>query len=319
MDIFFYEAFAEEEKALKELLGSSFTCNYTSRTIQETGHLFPPARIISIRTQSIIPADWADNIGGILSRTTGYDHLAAYLAKTKKDLPCGYLEEYATRAVAEQAIMLMMSLARKLPQQMKKFASFARDGLTGAECAGKNLLVVGVGRIGSQIASIAAGIGMNVKGVDIVAKHPHVTYIDQAEGIRWADVVICAMNLTDENKGYFFYNKLRQARKGLIFINIARGEHSPAADLLKLLQEDHLGGVGLDVYENEPAVAVSLRNTAVPQSLESAILHEMMNYPNVIFTPHNAFNTLQAVERKARFTIEQINYFFEHNDFNPAL
>jgi len=315
MDVFFYEAFAEEERILKELLDSGVTCDFTAKTIQEAGHAFPPARIISIRTQSVVPVAWAKKIGGILSRTTGYDHLLTYLANIQKPLPCGYLEEYATRAVAEQAIMLMMTLLRKLPQQMLQFRLFARDGLTGGECQGKNLLVVGVGRIGSEIAEIARGIGMNVKGVDIVARHSHITYIDKIAGIRWADVVICAMNLTGENTGYFSYDLLRQGKKGIVFLNIARGEHSPAADLLKLLQEGHLGAAGLDVYENEPAVAVSLRNPAEPQSQEAAIIRMLMNYPNVICTPHNAFNTLEAVERKSRFTVEQIMYFLEHNDF----
>lgn len=315
MDVFFYEVFAEEEKALKELLGNTATYDFTSGTIQESGHSTPPARIISIRTQSIVPTLWADNIDGILSRSTGYDHLTAYLTKIQKPLPCGYLNEYATRAVAEQAIMLMMALLRKLPQQMGQFSSFNRDGLTGRECAGKNLLIVGVGRIGGEIAAIAGGLGLNVKGVDPVVRHPHIDYIDKMEGIRWADIVICAMNLTPENMGYFSYDLLRHGKNGIIFINIARGEHSPIADLLKLLQEDHLGALGLDVYENESTVGVSLRNSMGYHSRDEEIIKKMMNCPNVIFTPHNAFNTWEAVQRKAQFTVEQITYFLEHNDF----
>ncbi len=319
MDVFFYEAFEEEAQALKRLLGNTISCDYTNLTIQESGHTSPPARIISIRTQSVVPAIWVNHIDGILSRSTGYDHLLAYLSNTQKPLPCGYLEEYATRAVAEQAIMLTMTLLRKLPQQQRQFHTFSRDGLTGGECAGKNMLVVGVGRIGSEIASIAGSIGMNIKGIDIVQEHHHINYIGKTEGIRWADVVICAMNLTKENTGYFSYDLLRQSKKGIVFVNIARGEHSPVADLHKLLQDGHLGAVGLDVFENEPAAAVSLRNPSAPQCPEAAIIRKMTNYPNVIFTPHNAFNTLEAVERKARFTVEQIMYFLEHKDFKLKL
>ena len=319
MDVFFYEVFAEEEKALKELLDNTFTYEFTSKTIQESGHLTPPARIISIRTQSVVPESWADNIEGILSRSTGHDHLTKYLAGIKRHLPCGYLEEYATRAVAEQAIMLMMALLRKFPQQINQFSSFNRDGLTGRECAGKNLLIVGVGRIGGEIAAIARGLIMNVKGVDPVVRHPQMVYIDKIEGIRWADIVICAMNLTPENTGYFSRDLLMHGKKGLIFINIARGEHSPAADLLKLLEEGHLGALGLDVYENESTVGVSLRNCMAYQSREAEIIRRIMNYPNAILTPHNAFNTWEAVQRKALFTIEQIMYFLENHDFKLKL
>ncbi|MEN6621410.1 MAG: NAD(P)-dependent oxidoreductase [Smithella sp.] len=315
MDIFFYEAFEEEVEELQRLIGDTVTCDYTSRTIQESGHVFPPASLISIRTQSIIPTEWADNLSGILSRTTGYDHLTAYLKKIKKPLPCGYLEEYATRAVAEQAIMLMMTLLRKLPQQMRQFCLFERDGLTGVECAGKNLLVVGAGRIGGEIAVIAKGLGMNVKGVDLVCKYPDMDYINKDQGIQWADIIICSMNLTDENKGYFSYELLGQARRGVVFINIARGEHAIIADLLKLLKEGRLGALGLDVYENEPSVAVDLRNTLESKSSEVIIIQELIKHPNVIFTPHNAFNTREAVQRKARFTVEQLIHFLDHDDF----
>lgn len=316
MDIFFYETFEEEVEELQRLIGDTVICDYTTRTIQESGHLFPPSRLISIRTQSVVPANWADNLSGILSRTTGYDHLTAYLKSIKKPLPCGYLEEYATRAVAEQAIMLMMTLLRKLPRQMRQFYLFERDGLTGMECAGKNLLIVGAGRIGSEIAAIAKGLGMNVKGVDLVCRHPDIDYIDKDQGIKWADIIICSMNLTEENKGYFSYELLGQAKKGAVFINIARGEHAIMADLLKLLAEGRLGALGLDVYENEPAVAVALRNpSGESKSREAAVIQELIKFSNVILTPHNAFNTREAVCRKARFTVEQLMYFLDHNDF----
>lgn len=315
MDVFFYEAFEEEVEELRRLISDTVTCEYTSRTIQESGHDVPPARLISIRTQSVIPANWADNLDGILSRTTGYDHLALYLKSIKKPLPCGYLEEYATRAVAEQAIMLMMTLLRKLPQQMRQFCLFERDGITGVECAGKNLLVVGVGRIGSEIAAIGKGLGMNVKGIDLVYKHPDIDYIDKDQGIKWADIIICSMNLTEKNRGFFSDELFGQAKKGVVFINVARGEHAVMADLLKLLEEGRLGALGLDVYENEPYVAAALRNPIESKSSEAAIIQEMIKYPNVIFTPHNAFNTWEAVRRKSRFTVEQILYFLDHNDF----
>jgi D-lactate dehydrogenase len=143
MNIYFYEAFQEEADALRSLLGSDLTYELTSKTIQETGHSEAPARLISIRTQSKIPPEWAEKLDGILSRSTGYDHLIAYRKQINKPLPLGYLEEYSTRAVAEHAVLLTMALLRKLPQQMRQFPAFNRDGLTGPECAGKNLLVVG--------------------------------------------------------------------------------------------------------------------------------------------------------------------------------
>ena len=88
MDVFFYEAFEEEADALKSLLGNQLSFDLTDKTIQEAGHVTPPARLITIRTQSIVPIDWANKIDGILSRSTGYDHLKKYLEAIHTQLPC---------------------------------------------------------------------------------------------------------------------------------------------------------------------------------------------------------------------------------------
>lgn len=319
MDVYFYEAFDEEAAALRSLIGNRLKYDLTDKTIQETDHVQPPAKLISIRTQSIVPVSWASSIDGILSRSTGYDHLKLYLEKIQKPLPCGYLEEYASRAVAEQAILLMMSLLRRMPQQIAQFPRFHRDGLTGQECTGKNLLVVGVGRIGSEIVRVGSGLGMNVRGVDIVQRHKDVHYTKKEEGMTWADIIICAMNLTKENTGYFSYDFLKKAKPGVFFINIARGEHSPLTSLLRLLKEGHLGGLGLDVFENEPHIAVALRSSHSGSHPDTQIITELLKYPQVILTPHNAFNTTEALERKAKFTIDQIDHFRKHGRFMQQL
>jgi D-lactate dehydrogenase len=315
MDVYFYEAFEEEADSLKSFLGNQFTSEMTDKTIQEIGHAAPPARLISIRTQSIIPKEWADKLDGVLSRSTGYDHLKKYLDTIHTPLPCGYLEEYATRAVAEHAIVLMISLMRRLPRQITQFKHFHRDGLTGSECAGKNLLVVGVGRIGSEIVSIGTALGMKVRGVDIVQRHKDVEYIEKEEGIRWADIVICSMNLTQENRNYFSYNLLQQAKRGVLFINIARGEHAPIPDLVRLEKEQHLGGLGLDVFEDEPNIAVALRSKHANTFSAAQAIKDLLQYPNVLFTPHNAFNTKEAVQRKSQFSVDELLYFLKNKDF----
>jgi D-lactate dehydrogenase len=315
MDVYFYETFEEEADALKSLLGNQLSYDLIDKTIQETGHVTPPARLISIRTQSIVPMEWANKLDGILSRSTGYDHLKKYLEISPIQIPCGHLEEYATRAVAEHAILLMIALMRRLPQQMTQFQHFNRDGLTGGECAGKNLLIVGVGRIGSEIVKIGTALGMNVRGVDIVQRNNEVHYCEKEEGVVWADIIICAMNLTNENRSYFSYNLLKQAKHDLIFINIARGEHAPLSDLLKLVQEHHLYGLGLDVFEDEPNIAVALRREHTNISPGAQILAALLQHPNILFTPHNAFNTIEAVRRKSQFTVDEVLYFLKNKNF----
>jgi D-lactate dehydrogenase len=317
MDVYFYEVFVEEEAALRRHLPATLNVGFARHTIQEVGHTAPPARLISIRTQSVIPAKW--KLAGIISRTTGYDHLV------NLHIPAGYLPLYCNRAVAEQAALLWLALLRKLPAQMTQFASFNRDGLTGGECAGKHLLVVGAGHIGGEVAQIGRGLGMEVRRVDIIPDRADVS-IEQ--GLPWADIIVCAMNLTKDNVGYFSYARLQHAKRGALFINIARGEQSPTADLARLLDEGHLGGVALDVYEDEPKLATALRTgrAGCPQpaaAANGAVGHHALPpaiFPlaargNVICTPHNAFNTEEAVERKAEQTAQQVAHFLAGGGF----
>ena len=313
--MFFYEAFEEEVQALRRCLPTVVEAGFTWRTIQEQGDGEPPASVISIRTQSIIPVSWATKVSGILSRSTGYDHIEGYRKECGKDVPCGYLPLYCSRAVAEQAMLLWMSLLRKLPRQMHNFSRFQRDGLTGGECEHRMLLVVGVGNIGYEVVKIGQGLRMDVLGVDIVKRHSSVSYVSIGEGLPRADVIVCAMNLTSENAGYFNYKLLKRAKPGVVFVNVARGEMSPSGDLLRLLGENHLGGVGLDVYSREIELAVSLRTGRSSKDEEVQATLALAKHPNVVLTPHNAFNTREAVDRKAVHSIQQINHFLEHGDF----
>jgi D-lactate dehydrogenase len=123
------------------------------------------------------------------------------------------------------------------------------------------------------------------------------------------------MNLTSDNIAYFSYNLLKKAKPGIVFVNIARGEFSPSTDLLQLLYEGYLSGVALDVYNKEAELAVSLRTGRPSDETEVKAALELAKHPNVIMTPHNAFNTNQAVENKARQSIEQISSFLENGTF----
>ena len=319
MDVFFYETFAEERHELEKCLPKGIEAEFAVGTIQETGHVTPPAPIISIRTQSTIPLSWADSLQAIVARSAGYDHLTAYRQNASKKISYGYLPQYCARAVAEQATLLMLALLRKLPLQVQHFQTFHRDNITGRECLEKTLVVVGVGNIGYQIVNLGRALGMHVLGVDIVRRRQDVEYVTIDEGLALADIVICAMNLTPRNHGYFNYEQLKKAKPGAIFINVARGEFSPAPDLLRLLDEQTLSGVGLDVYNEETQLAVHLREGSTPTSPEIIATLALSKRPNCILTPHNAFNTAEAVSRKASQTVEQIEHFLKNGQFLWAL
>ncbi len=315
LDVYFYEAFEEEEQALKNYLPPRISAGFTWKTIQEQNDMIAPAKIISIRTQCHLPVEWAGQVDAILSRSTGFDHLQRFRSNVNEPIALGYIPLYCSRAVAEQAMLLWMSLLRKLPRQIQQFRTFERDGVTGWECQNKKLLVVGVGNIGSEIVKIGQGLGMQVMGVDLIQKYSFVDYYSIPQARTEADIIVCAMNLTTQNRNYFNYDFFKYCKFGIIFVNIARGEMSPSVDLLKLINEGYISGLGMDVYNKESELAVALRSGKEIDDPEIQSTLELASKENVIFTPHNAFNSAEAVVRKAEQSIKQIQSFLENGQF----
>ncbi len=322
----FYEAFEEEQEFLRKFLPEGARALFTWKTIQESGHKLPPAPIISIRTQSRIPPEWRICLAGIITRSTGYDHITGYLNELGSAIPSAYLPEYAARAVAEHALMLWTALLRNLERQRESFKAFHRDGLTGREVCGRRITVVGVGRIGGQVVDIAHGLHMDVKGVDIVPRKEMkedygLDYLPLDKGLARAEILVSALPLTELTRGMLGYKKLMKMPKGGIFISVGRGEVSPSQDLLRLLKEKRLAGVGLDVYDCEKELAAVLRDGKKPAQLPAssrksvAATLNLMKHPNVILTPHNAFNTRESVERKCRETMLNLEAYLKTGKF----
>ena len=315
LDVYFYEAFAEEAESLRHFLPASFSAGYTDLTIQEAGYPLPPSRLISIRTQSQLPLAWAPQLDAILSRSTGYDHLVAYTRQLPAPPALGYLPLYCHRAVAEQAMLLWMALLRRLPRQVRQFQNFHRDGLTGRECQGRTLVVVGVGHIGRETCRIGQSLGMHVIGVDRTLVHAEVEYADISVALPQADVIVCAMDLNESNVGYFDMAKWQIAKPGAIFVNISRGELSPSSTLLEALDAGLLSAVGLDVFNHEAILATSFRKKLPSNDPEVLATLALANRDDCICTPHNAFNTLEAVERKSEHSVQQIVAYRNHGRF----
>jgi len=314
-DIFFYEAFQEEQEELKKFLPENINAGFSWETIQETGHKRPQSKIISVRTQSKIPHKWADSLNGILTRSTGYDHVKRYRAETGVEVKAGYLPLYCNRSVAEQAALLWMSLLRKLPKQICQFDEFERDNITGSECMGKNIGIVGIGNIGYEVFKIAKGLGMNPLPVDVVKRYDDVEYTDIESVMNEADIICCCMNLNSTNKGFFDYDFFKKCKKRVVFVNVARGELSPQSGLFRLLQEGVISAVGMDVFDGESELAGLLRDTSPTENKEVEAAIKMSNLDNVIFTPHNAFNTMEAVVNKSEQSIQQLEHFLQNGDF----
>jgi len=314
MDVVFYEAFKEEQGAIKKYLGPKIRAAFRSTTIQESGDKNPPSRLISIRTQSRIPKRWK-GVKAVLTRSQGYDHLLEWQAKADSANRAGYLGNYCARAVAEQAVFLMLMLMRQCKKQVRQFDSFDRNGLTGVECKSRNACIVGVGSIGKEIADILKGLKMNVCGVDKVKRLKMLEYVTLISGIRRADALFCALPLTKETRGLLDYRALSHSKKGLILVNIARAEITPVKGLRRLMKEGRIKALALDVFEDEPELAVYLRRKTGRLGRNNRIILEMRGNDNVVLTPHNAFNTEEALNEKAKQTVRAVKSYLRCGRF----
>ena len=315
MNVMFYEVFKEEEAALRKALPDGIKAGFTQETLQAFGPEKPPAKLLCVRTQSRVPAAWAGSIDGVLTRSAGYDHLLHLKAEGKNGPSLGYLPEYCSTAVAEYALLAVLSLFRRLQSQVKQFEKFDRSNLTGRECRDKVLFVLGVGRIGSEVVRLGRGIGMNVKGFDRLRAFAGLDYVALDEGLSQSDAVTCCLPLTAQTQGLLDYEKLKKIKRGALFVNVSRAEIAPVPGLKKCLEEGLLGGLALDVYESEGALADYLRHGHGRLDASGRAVWDLRHDSRVLLTPHNAFNTEEALYRKVRQSIDSALMFLEKKKF----
>ena len=178
---------------------------------------------------------------------------------------------------------------------------------------------MGVGNIGTQIVEIMNGLKLEVKGVDPVKKIAELEYISLEDGIGWADVIFCAVPLTDETTGMLSYDVLKNIKKGSLLINISRGEVSPVLDVGRLVEEGILGGLSLDVYQEETTLAGKLRGEKIETNKVIDMILRLKDKENILFTPHNAFNTRESLLKKAEHSVKSIVAMLEAGNFHNEI
>jgi D-3-phosphoglycerate dehydrogenase len=189
-------------------------------------------------------------------------------------------------AVAELTIALMLALARKLPAANTTMhaGKWEKKSLQGAELRGKTLGILGLGRIGLEVAKRARGFGLEIMGSDpfvsaAVARENGIKLVTLEELIAGADYITLHVGLTPQTTGVINAKTLAAMKKGVRIINCARGELVDDAALVAALKSGQVAGAALDVFVEEPA-----KNTSYAE-LE-----------NVILTPHIAGSTAEAQE-----------------------
>ena len=329
-DILFFEALGEERNHLYEemekakaagRIPADFSYHVGPETLQVYLESHPDTvlpDILSIKTHSKLPESWlyTGNKKSILSRSAGYDHVE-HLAQVANVTS---LREYCVNSVAETAIKMLYCAAGNLNQYTANTAMFERDKcLSFKELTGLKATVFGMGKIGSRICQILAGMGLETRAVDIRADEltppAGVKLISKEEAVD-SDVVICAMNYTRDpdsrfhNKNYFDEAYLSRFPKGFVYINVTRGDINDENALLKLYREGQIFGIGLDAFESEPVLAQLLRDNADTDRASVQIVRAALDRSeNFYVQAHQGFNSDKAALCKA---VETINHLADY-------
>lgn len=308
----------EQEYLQRKLPGyrAQFTADYAHRADLKQ---YRSAEVVSTFTKSKLGSEVLakfPKLKMVATRTTGFDHIdLAYCAKRK--VIVSNVPSYGENTVAEQAFALLMHLTRKVAdaQRRVKAGDWSFDGLQGIDLKGKTMGVIGLGRIGAHAARIARGFGMDVLAYDVI-HHPELAreigfrYVALPELLKSSDVVSVHTFLAPETQHLLDRRAIRSMKRGAILINTARGPIVDTAALAEALLDGHLAGAGLDVLEGEEYLAnpslLTKEKLAATQVRSLMFANLLLAMPNVVVTPHNAFNTGEAIRRILDTTVANI-------------
>lgn len=283
----------------------------------------------------------------VATRSTSVDHIDVQACARHDVLVC-HVASYGEVTVAEHTFALMLSLARRLRELMQqpKGGRFSYDATRGFELHGKTLGLIGMGRIGRRVATLAHAFQMHVLAYDIdmppdLAQRLHFQWVGLDDLLKRSDIISLHAALTPETYHLINPTTLALTKPGVLIINTARGALIDTGALRAALETGHVGGAGLDVLQDErvlrqnaddviaedivrhlrtDARASEARDADRIRELEELMLGDaILARSNVVFTPHVAFNTREAVRRMAETTASNIRAFLDNRPHNLVM
>jgi D-lactate dehydrogenase len=320
------EYLIEKFRKLKQLKG--YSLKFFENSLNEKA-LIKETEILSVFIYSKIDSKIISDLSRlklIATRSTGYDHIDLKECKKNK-IKISNVPYYGENTVAEHTFALILSLSRNIHKSYVRTLSddFSIEGLTGFDLKGKTIGVIGGGHIGLHVAKIARSFGMHVKVYDIqknnfLSEVLNFDYVSLDELLKISDIVTLHVPYNEKTNHLINKNNLKKIKKGAILINTSRGGVVETDALYEALEKKMLGGAGLDVIEGEELIKEEhqLIGNKINQKKWKTIVrdHKIFNMDNVVFTPHNAFNSKEALQRILDTTVENIVAFIENQPRN---
>lgn len=269
------------------------------------------------------------NLKIIVTRSTGFDHLDINICK-EKGILVSNVPSYGSHTVAEFTIGLMICLIRKIYDaydRVRKTGSFNLEGLKGKELFNKNIGVIGTGRIGTNVIRIANGFEMKVLAYDKypndqLAQQLSFEYVSLEKLLTESDIITLHVPYNSETHHLLNKNNINLIKSGAYVINTSRGGVIETEALYQALKSGKIAGAALDVLEEEASIKEEQELLAKGKITESEKLktillnHIFIDLDNVIVTPHNAFNTEEALQSIIEIAIENIESYINGKPIN---
>ena len=315
MKILFFSVKDFEQSSLEEANNKRFEIGFTAEALSlATVDLVKGYDAISIfanddASAPVIHALKSNGVKFIAIRAAGFDNVNIEAAN-KEDMIVANVPEYSPNAIAEHAVLLMLSLYRKIilsNEQVHKH-NFSLSNLVGFNLNKKKVGIVGTGKIGSIVAKILHGFGCTILAHDAdenlhLMNRYDVHYVGLNTLFSMSDIITLHVPLTENTKYLVNSKTIAQMNKGAMLINTARGGVVKTEDVLAALESGQIGYYGMDVYEKEKGLFFYDHSN---KKLDDPLLARLMNMPNVLITPHQAFATHEALTNIASISFDSI-------------
>ena len=328
-----FDSGGDDETYFREHLGEDFRLVLRGGGLTDgTAGPAADAVVLSVSAASGVTAGLLESrlpqVQLIACRSTGYDNVDRAYARAHQ-ITVSNVPTYGDTTVAEYAALLMLAVSRKLRQAMDAVdaGKVITAELTGRDLQGRTLGLLGAGRIGRHLAGIARGFGLTVIASDprpdeAAARSAGFRYVDSTELLATSDVISLHAPALPQTHHLLDRAAFGRMKRGVIVINTSRGSLIDTPALIEALEAGIVAGAGLDVLEGERFLESSNErqllssNVVDGRSREVLALDVLTRMPNVVITDHNAFNTVEALQRIREGTVANIHAWHAGNPLN---
>ncbi|MGC4038590.1 MAG: 2-hydroxyacid dehydrogenase [Chitinophagaceae bacterium] len=321
MKILFYSVKDFEQALLLEKNTAGFLVRMTNLALSEkTAELAGGFDVISIFTGDdasapVIERLQAAGVKFIAIRAAGYDNVDLVKA-AEAHIQVANVPAYSPFAIAEHALALMLALDRKLitANRQVQQQNFSMNNLIGFNLYRKTVGIIGTGNIGAALIKLLKGFECRILAYDIqkneeLATYDRLHYVNMQQLCSESDIISIHTPLNEQTRHIINAASIALMKKGVMIINTSRGGCVDTEAVVQFLDNGHIGYFGADVYEKEKGLFFY---DCSNREINDPVLKKLLQFPNVLITPHQAFATNEALDNIATTTFDTINCWAEN-------